>query len=244
MKPDIKVPDLPIPEEKKPREKPEKAKPHRQLIEVQDELESLKQDTTDTLNDQTKQKKPEIDWSAMDINGTEEIRRPPQIKSWIQGRLALSQQSSRFELPMDMKLLETMLPEEYIKKYCIITSRRQNLYQKIFLKNKDKSGQILFKDIDRSLKDVLVNTITTEQIKYLLDLLDITEETKIDYKLFAGMAAYAERVLYPKFVTEDTIDMPEYQKEKIECADFCALDWKFHGVNVSPKMRTLLKAIS
>ena len=47
---------------------------------------------------------------------------------------------------------------------------------------------------------MLVNTITTEQIKYLLDLLDITEETRIDYKLFAGMAAYAERVLYPKFV--------------------------------------------
>ena len=38
-----------------------------------------------------------------------------------------------------------MTPQDYIKKYCIITSRRQNLYQKIFLKNKDKSGQILFK---------------------------------------------------------------------------------------------------
>ena len=46
------------------------------------------------------------------------------------------------------------------------------------------------------------------------------------------------------FSTEDTIDMPEYQKEKIECADFCALDWKFHGVNVNPKMKTLLKEIS
>ena len=46
------------------------------------------------------------------------------------------------------------------------------------------------------------------------------------------------------FSTEDTADMPEYQKEKIECADFCALDWKFHGVNVNPKMKTVLKAIS
>ena len=57
-----------------------------------------------------------------------------------------------------------------------------------------------FQDIDRTLKDVLVNTITTEQIQYLLGLLDIDESTKVDYKLFAGMAAYAERVLYPKFV--------------------------------------------
>ena len=59
---------------------------------------------------------------------------------------------------------------------------------------------IYFQDIDRTLKDVLVNTITSDQIKYLLELLDIDEETKVDYKLFAGMAAYAERVLYPKFV--------------------------------------------
>ena len=59
---------------------------------------------------------------------------------------------------------------------------------------------ICFQDIDRTLKDVLVNTITSDQIKYLLELLDIDEETKVDYKLFAGMAAYAERVLYPKFV--------------------------------------------
>ena len=44
--------------------------------------------------------------------------------------------------------------------------------------------------------------------------------------------------------TEDTQDMPEYQKERIECADFCALDWKFHGVNVNPHMSKLLHMIS
>ena len=68
--------------------------------------------------------------------------------------------------------------------------------------------------------------------------------------LWAHMQSYRKCCLQGLFFcfsfssTEDTIDMPEYQKEKIECADFCALDWKFHGVDVNPKMKTLLKEIS
>ena len=57
-----------------------------------------------------------------------------------------------------------------------------------------------FKDLDRSLKDVLVNTITSEQVQDVLNMLNITESTKVDYQLFAGMAAFAERVLYPSYV--------------------------------------------
>ncbi|XP_052800182.1 uncharacterized protein LOC128231412 isoform X13 [Mya arenaria] len=238
---DIKVPELPSNVEKERSGRKEKAKHKRHQIEVEDDL--VKPDIGEILNDQIKLSRPEFDWSNMDNNGVDDIKRPPQIKSWIQGRLALSQQSSRFELPMDMKLLEKMTPQEYIKKHCIITSRRQNLYQKIFLKNKDKTHTILIKDIDRSLKDVLVNTITSEQISDILHTLDIDENTKIDFKLFCGMAAYAERVLYPKFVTDDTHDMPEYQREKIECADFGALDWKIHGVKVPPKMLEVLREI-
>ncbi|XP_060595940.1 uncharacterized protein LOC132750008 [Ruditapes philippinarum] len=145
---------------------------------------------------------------------------------------------------MDMKKLEKMTPQEYVRKHCIITSRRQNLYQKIFLKNKDKTQVIVYKDLDRSLKDVLVNTITSEQVQDVLNMLNITESTKVDYQLFAGMAAFAERVLYPSFVTDDTREMPEYQREKIECADFSALPWKLHGVKVNSEMRKMLEQIS
>ena len=59
---------------------------------------------------------------------------------------------------------------------------------------------LFLKDLDKTLKEVLVNTITSEQIQDILKLLDVDEQTKVDFKLFAGMAAYAERVLYPKYV--------------------------------------------
>lgn len=35
----------------------------------------------------------------------------------------------------------------------------------------------------------------------------------------------------------------ETQKEKIETADFCALEWKFHGVNVNQLMRDVLATL-
>lgn len=43
--------------------------------------------------------------------------------------------------------------------------------------------------------------------------------------------------------TEDTAELPEFQREKIECADFCALEWKFHGVNVNPPVKKMLKSL-
>ena len=61
------------------------------------------------------------------------------------GRLALSKRASRFELPMDMRLLEKMTPLQYLDKYCVVTSRRQMLYDKIFFKHKNsQSGKLGF----------------------------------------------------------------------------------------------------
>jgi len=59
------------------------------------------------------------------------------MQVWMNGRLALSKQASRFELPIDLRSLETMTPLEYLRKYCIVTSRRRMLYDKIYMKYRD-----------------------------------------------------------------------------------------------------------
>ena len=56
------------------------------------------------------------------------------------------------------------------------------------------------KDLEKAMKDVLINTLTSQQFNDLCDMIQIDEEEKIDYKLFGGLAALAERLLYPKFV--------------------------------------------
>lgn len=55
-------------------------------------------------------------------------------------------------------------------------------------------------ELEKALREVLVGTLTKQKVKELCDWLEINEDTKIDYKLFSGMAALAERILYPDFV--------------------------------------------
>ena len=45
------------------------------------------------------------------------------------------------------------------------------------------------------------------------------------------------------FSTDDTQDLPQYQKDKIECADFGSLKSKLYGVNISKEMLTLLQSL-
>lgn len=49
--------------------------------------------------------------------------------------------------------------------------------------------------------------------------------------------------MYILYRTEDTVDLPDFQKDKIECADFGSLATKLDGVQISPKMLSLLKSL-
>ena len=61
----------------------------------------------------------------------QEKRLKEGMKPWLKGRLALSQHNSRFEIPMDVKLLETMTPMEYLTNYSVISKRRKALYKRL-----------------------------------------------------------------------------------------------------------------
>ncbi|XP_046550428.1 uncharacterized protein LOC124260208 isoform X2 [Haliotis rubra] len=236
---DSKVPDLPSSSKNDKLREQRADRARRQQIEA----EFLRSDLNELLMQEMRDHRKEFDFDADSMSDDALSKNRVRMSSWLTGRLALSQQSSRFTLPMDMKVLEKMTPQDYLRTYCVVSSRRHILYQKIHSKNRDKTGVIPFKDIEKALKDVLVNTISKEEVTDVCQLLEIDEETNIDYQLFCGVAAFAERILYPKFVTEDTAELPEFQREKIECADFCALDWKFHGVNVNPPVKKMLKSL-
>ncbi|CAF5001730.1 unnamed protein product [Rotaria socialis] len=57
----------------------------------------------------------------------------------------LSQQASRFWIPFDVKLFETLTPREYLENYCRVNNRRHTLYKRIFDKHKDNEGELSVK---------------------------------------------------------------------------------------------------
>jgi hypothetical protein len=69
------------------------------------------------------------------------------------GRLALSKSICRFELPMDMKLLESMSPPQYLENFCRVNDRRKAFYRRIFEKYKIRSEKEDYIDMKVSIYD-------------------------------------------------------------------------------------------
>ena len=60
------------------------------------------------------------------------------------------------------------------------------------------------------------------------------------------MIFWKRYIIYPFIVifrTEDTVDLPNYQKDKIESADFGSLKSKLYGVEISEAMLKLLRSL-
>merc|ERR1711894_763103 len=100
-------------------------------------------------------------------------------------------------------------------------------------------GHIEHKNLEKAMRDVLINVITSKDIQEMCSVAQFTEFCKLDLKLFSGLAAMSERILYPKYMY-----MPSEKKKyddltrmKIETADFSALEWKFHNVKVNEPVR-------
>ncbi|XP_022103851.1 translation initiation factor IF-2-like isoform X2 [Acanthaster planci] len=161
---------------------------------------------------------------------------------WQQGRLALSRRACRFELPMDVHLLENMSPTEYLQKYCIVSKRRQAMYRRAFSKvDRSNSMKINKKEFNIAVLEALVDTVNTDQIQDALQLLEADNFTQFGPKLFCAICSLLERLHYSDYVTEDTIDQESLvAKERVEDADFLALDWKLDGCVINPSLKRLL----
>ncbi|XP_071945016.1 uncharacterized protein [Antedon mediterranea] len=165
----------------------------------------------------------------------------PKMQTWLRGRLALSRQSSRFEIPMDVRVLESMTPMDYLLGYCRINKRRQAMYKKAFRKvDKDNDGVISLKEMEKGLNEIFVDSIEPEQVETLLDLLKIEQSVKLRSKMFCAISALTERLLFQQLTTEEAAELLNHKKERIEDADFSALDWKLEGCKIQPELRRLL----
>ena len=192
--------------------------------------------------------------------------------TWMTSHLGLSRQSCRFELPMDMRLLETMTPREYLSKYCVISSKRMLLYKRVFGKFVGKSqSELRYEDVAAALREVHIHGITEDQMRAIMRLVEMEvdmkvegesektrKEDNVDFDFFAGIAALTERILYPLFshvkgtprasLEEEPLEETQSSvtfgvKEKLEKADFFCMPWKFDGINVNPPVKKLLEVL-
>ena len=161
-------------------------------------------------------------------------------KAWLQGPLSLSRKGCRFELPMDMKVLENLTPLEYVSNYCRINSRRRTLFRQHFMKNdKDKDGNLNHRELLKAMQELYAQSVSVKQVNEILHSLGIEEKCKtITLTMFLAIAAFSERYLYSYL--NDTTDYQADKRTMLEETDFGALKWKLEGCSISDEMKKIL----
>jgi len=162
----------------------------------------------------------------------------------VNGRYVCSQRSCRLQLPMDLRLLETLTPREYLLSHCKISSRRRALYKKLFTRHADKSGSIPVQNLYKALQDIHYGAVTQNDVKDICEMLLLDDTSSLDLETFSITAAIVERLLYPKFRVEHTMkDVEQYGREQLERADFYSLNNKLEGIHINDSMMKLIHTL-
>ncbi|XP_040194332.1 uncharacterized protein LOC120927609 [Rana temporaria] len=158
-------------------------------------------------------------------------------------RMGVSNHISRFEIPMDIKLLENTTVHQYLKTYCRVCKRRQTFYKKFFDKyDRDKDGMLSIMETEAAVTDLYCNEIHPKQVKELIAVTS-EEDEMFDSKLFFALCALSERMFYSTFVTKDASELYS-ERQWVETADFSAINWKFEGCNINTSLKRLFRLLA
>ncbi|CAF1139105.1 unnamed protein product [Adineta steineri] len=152
----------------------------------------------------------------------------------------LTQKASRFWIPFDVKLFETLTPLEYLENYCRVSNRRYTIYKRIFDRHKDFEATLTIENLPDALSDVYMETIDIRLITQVINLLDLSLNIRITFAQFRGIAAFSERYFFHISNRSNDID-PQLTKDIIEILDFSSLEWKLTDIKISPILRDILK---
>ncbi len=199
--------------------------------EISDIAETVSNIAHDILTDVRKHEETTSEkvCQARDLNK----RRP-----WLDGPLPLSYQGCRFELPVDLKVLESLSVIKYLSNYCIVSSRRKYLFKTTFLKaDGDLDGIINSYELRQALLDLYSNSIENECLDDILDIIDCQLGSVFDRIQFAAISAFSERYLCARYHYTKEISA---SKQLLEQTDFAGLKAKLEGYNIAPKLVRML----
>ncbi|XP_078614996.1 uncharacterized protein LOC144884047 isoform X1 [Branchiostoma floridae x Branchiostoma japonicum] len=150
---------------------------------------------------------------------------------------------SRFELPMDLRELDTLTPRQYLSKYCKLNKTRQLVYKDVFDKQDWRhSGSLAFKDVQKAVQELYERDASSARLTWIMELLDLDTDMTFDREVFCMICVlYDRRLLREHTARLEGVERTE--RERLENADFTALDWKLHDRTISGPLKALLHAL-
>ncbi|XP_066995852.2 uncharacterized protein [Anabrus simplex] len=178
---------------------------------------------------------------------------PTNTDLWLSLPRVFSRESVRFELPLDLRKLNTMTPLEYLHNYVSVSSGRKLLYNRVFNRHREEpeddddeeeeaNRRIPSKNVDVALGEVMGSRLSETQVQYLRDLVGWEGLRYVEFRLWCGLCAVCERLLGPQYkaqINPKSID----PCQEIERADFETLPRKLKGLSPDPRLVTILYGI-
>ena len=101
-----------------------------------------------------------------------------------------------------------MSPEQYLCTHCIVSDRRVQHYKRIFTAAKKKSWSQQpaadclrgYEDLVAAIIDAHYDSLSEEEIYQVIDVVCLSPEQTVDFKLFCGVCALTERMYRDKFM--------------------------------------------
>ncbi|XP_007894832.1 uncharacterized protein LOC103180660 isoform X1 [Callorhinchus milii] len=153
--------------------------------------------------------------------------------------VSFSKLGVRFDLPMDLQLLEGMSPSEYLRSHCRCDQDLCNLFKAAFTQHdKDKDGLINVKELEQALLSVY--TLHKDHTNRLWHLLKADDKLQVDLNLFVAVGSLTSRILEKE--PRNSAIKPESigGKEFLEKADFFNLEWRLSETRIGADLRNLL----
>ncbi|XP_019647069.1 PREDICTED: uncharacterized protein LOC109487509 [Branchiostoma belcheri] len=123
---------------------------------------------------------------------------------------------SRFELPMDLRELDTLTPRQYLSKYCKLNKTRHLVYKEIFDKQDLRhSGSLTFKDVLKAVQELYARDASSARLTWIMELLDLDSDVTFDRELFCMVCAMYDRLLLREHTRKvEGVELTE--REKLE----------------------------
>jgi len=177
----------------------------------------------------------EIKQSTQSFNHTFDEKKSDKL----QAPITLNSLSIQCTLPFDYQQLENFSPLEFLTIFAKPSIYREQVIRKLVRKIQ-RDTNVEYQDAKDILREYFNHYKTDEEISRLFHFLDIQIDYIFQLKEIIILCCYAERYFLHDLVQRETIVFPRSIQEQV---DFEFLKRKFHGVNLSEKLKHLIETL-
>ncbi|CAH8624261.1 unnamed protein product [Schistosoma margrebowiei] len=152
------------------------------------------------------------------------------------------QDSFWFSLPSDLRILENMSVIDYLRQFAHLSSRKYDLYRRIY-NHWCQGSKLSIDKLNNAFEDIVPVQIPISCYTLVFNLigLQVIDYQYIDFETFCCICIAAERLIFYKIMKDSNISIPS--KDILEMIEFQRLQCQYTQLNLNKNIKHFLDLI-